>query len=718
MFSYPSDNFSDLGSTSINRPSLGGFEENTVNQQQYPKNPHIHRPEQAGGDEPICNHSPNPTFAAILNSRLQRRQVMRGGVAAAVAVLFSRTNLSNLFAEPAQAAEHGSLLGFKAVPVSSADAIAVPEGYTARVLLPHGEPIAGNYPAYRLENTGAEQGMQMGSHHDGMHFFPIEGNDPYQGSSTDGLLVVNHEYVEPRYMHKSAIGQPLDSDGVPLKADGQRAADEVLKELNGHGVSIVHIRQQRNGSWGMVRDRLNRRITGLTPMDITGPVRGSDHVKTKYSPDGTKTRGTLNNCAHGVTPWNTYMAAEENWAGYFRNGKQVDQKPDLPREQARYGVVTGVSRYGWELADNGADQYTRFDATPKAARATEDYRNEPNTFGWMVEIDPFNPTSTPKKRTALGRFAHEGVVFQTPVEGQPVVCYSGDDARFEYIYKFVSAQPYRKATANGDLLDRGTLYVAKFHEEGKGEWVALVFGQNGLTAANGFKDQADVLVNTRLAADTVGATKMDRPEWGAIDPATKAVYFTLTNNSSRTGEQVDAANPRSANDWGHIIRWNEAGGNPTATTFEWDIFVLAGTAEDSQKLSGNALDPDSLFCCPDGLWFDATSRLWIQTDISESVMNTGKYTQFGNNQMLAADPRTGEIRRFFTGPIGQEITGVVTTPDQRTMFINVQHPGATTTEEDFAAGKNVSRWPDQKATHYPRSATVVITKDDGGIIGT
>jgi secreted PhoX family phosphatase len=269
------------------------------------------------------------------------------------------------------------------------------------------------------------------------------------------------------------------------------------------------------------------------------------------------------------------------------------------------------------------------------------------------------------------------------------------------------------------LLDDGTLYVAKFNADGSGEWVALTFGQNGLTPENGFADQADILVNTRTAADFVGATKMDRPEWGAVDPNTRTVYFTLTNNSRRTEEQIDAANPRPSNNWGHIIRWDEANGAPTSTQFEWDLFVLAGPEGDSRKLSGESLNAaENMFICPDGLWFDSDSRLWIQTDISESSQNKGEYVQFGNNQMLAADPNTGEIRRFLTGPIGQEITGVVTTPDQRTMFINVQHPGATVEPEDFAAGNLKSRWPNQNPNIYPRSATVVITKDDGGVIGT
>jgi secreted PhoX family phosphatase len=418
-----------------------------------------------------------------------------------------------------------------------------------------------------------------------------------------------------------------------------------------------------------------------------------------------------------VTPWNTYMTAEENWAAYFRNGDKEADKPKLPREHARYGVSINRGRYGWELADSSADEYVRFDASAKGASATDDYRNEPNTFGWMVEIDPFRPHSTPVKRTTLGRFAHEGVVFAPPVEGRPVVCYSGDDAANEYIYKFVSAQPYSRATAGGHLLDRGTLYVARFNDDGSGEWIALAHGQNGLTTENGFRDQADILVNTRTAADFVKATQMDRPEWGAVEPGTGAVYFTLTSNTRRAPEQVNRPNPRANNEFGHIIRWSEDGNNHAATRFKWDLFVLGGDAESGRERSGKPLDDGNLFACPDGLWFDAQGRLWIQTDIGEAEQLKGPYEPFGNNAMLCADPKTGEVRRFLTGPIGQEITGVVTTPDGKTMFINVQHPGATTTPEDFAEGRGDSHWPDGGSA-MPRSATVVITKTDGGVIGT
>ncbi len=666
------------------------------------------------GDEPRCNASANADFASVLQARMSRRAVLKGGLGASLAALFAP--LTPAFAYGTTQAS-ASLLGFAPVPASAADRVTVPTGYRVQVLAPWGTPLSGtDVPFDPIRTSGADQAALVGSHHDGMHFFPIEGTDPYQGSSDDGLLVMNHEYVEPRFMHASAVGRALTRSAVPLDANGKRAADEVLKELNGHGVSVLRIRRNADGVWNVVADPRNRRITGLTPMILSGPVRGDDKVKTKYSPDGTMTRGTLNNCAHGVTPWNTYLTCEENWAGYFVN------RGERPREHARYGVATKTARYGWDLADSGADEFIRFDAGAKAADATQDYRNEPNTFGWVVEIDPFDPNGVPVKRTHLGRFAHEGVIFHAPVEGKPVVCYSGDDARDEYIYKFVSAQPYHQASASGALLDEGTLYVARFNADGTGDWLPLKWGHGPLVPqpvnqgeepdCDCFKSQADVLLNTRLAADKLGATRMDRPEWGAIDPHTGLVYFTLTNNTSR--KTADAANPRANSRWGHIIRWREAGNDPAATRFEWDIFLLAGPSGDS-RFAGKPLTAEQIFNSPDGLWFDPDGRLWIQTDTSESVMNAGDYAQFGNNQMLAADPARSDLRRFLVGPLGQEITGVITTPDRRTMFVNIQHPGASTSAEDFAAGRLTGTWPNQG--RYPRSATVVITREDGGIIG-
>jgi len=664
-------------------------------------------PHHEHGDELPSNRSVNRTMYQVIEARASRRGFMVGGLSAIAAGLFG-AGLSPR-AALAQTTAPASLLGFAAVPISKDDVVVVPAGYAAQVLAPWGTPITGDMPAYAPgANTGAEQGMQVGSHHDGMHFFAID------GSSTDGLLVMNHEYIEPRLLHAAKwAGQAVDGDTVLFDANGLRDDDEVLKEMNAHGCSVMRVTRGADGQWAVVADPMNRRITALTEMGFSGPVAGTPHLATKYSPDGTRTRGTLNNCANGYTPWNTYMTAEENWAGYF-----VNADAEQPRTQKRYGLPADGARYGWDKAASGDEAYARFNAAVTGAAPTDDYRNEPNGFGWLVEFDPFDPDALPIKRTHLGRFAHEGIVFAPPVAGQPIVCYSGDDSRFEYIYKFVSAQAYDPATASGALLDAGTLYVARFNEDGSGDWLALAPGEHGLTPENGFADLADILVNTRAAADLAGATKMDRPEWGAVDPNSGEVYFTLTNNTRRSQTEVDAVNPRAENAFGQIVRWKYEAGAHTATRFEWELFVIAGTPRQSLTLDGQALGDDSTFACPDGIWCDDNSRLWIQTDMGDvGPDQTGPLAPFGMNQMLAADPTTGEIRRFMTGPWGQEITGITMTPDGQTMFINVQHPGGHASDTDFAAGNYGSGFPDYNGT-VPRSATLVISRADGGVIGT
>ena len=657
------------------------------------------------GDEVPSNTSANPTMYDITMARASRRGFLIGGLATIATGLFGAGLTPR--AALAQTTASSGLLGFTAIPVSFDDKVLVPAGYKVQVLAPWGTPILGDMPAFTSgANTGAEQAMQVGSHHDGMHFYPID------GSSTDGLLVINHEYVEPRFLHAAAwTGQALDGEMVVFDGAGMRDADQVLKEINGHGCSVMRVKAGPDG-WSVVADPANRRITGLTAMQIAGPASGSAHMITKHSPDGTLARGTLNNCSSGATPWNTYITAEENWSGYF-----INADAEMPREHKRYGISAEDSRYGWEKAASGADELTRFNAAATGATSADDYRNEPNSFGWLVEFDPFDPASVPVKRTALGRFAHEGIVFAPAVAGKPIVCYSGDDTRFEYIYKFVSSAAYDPATASGALLDEGTLYVARFDAAGSGEWLALALGQNGLTPENGFADLADILVNTRLAADKAGATKMDRPEWGTVDPATGEVYFTLTNNNKRDQTQVDAVNPRAENVFGQIVRWKYADQNHANTKFAWELFVMAGNPKQSSTFNDLTLGDDNIFACPDGIWCDPNSRLWIQTDMGDIGPDyEGPLKDFGMNAMLAADPQTGEIRRFLTGPHGQEITGISLTPDGKTMFINIQHPGAHATPENFAAGKFGSGFPDYNGT-VPRSATLVITRDDAGVIG-
>jgi secreted PhoX family phosphatase len=667
------------------------------------------------GIEPLSNHSSNAHFADIVT---QRRLFLKGSLGTAVAAFMGTSLIScggddndNRNTNPSSSSVSSSaassssvsssvapLLGFTAIATNRLDTITVPAGYTATPFVPWGTPLTGSLPAYKddASNSGADQEQQVGAHHDGVHFFPMDAKTTNSNSS-EGLLVMNHEYLDDKLFHPN---------GATLGAT--RPADEVRKEIAAHGVSVIHIRKQDTG-WEVVNGSpFNRRITAATPMDIRGPAGGSRLLATQYSPNGTATRGTINNCGMGATPWNTYLTAEENWAGYF-----VNKDASQPREHKRYGVSSKNGRYFWELADSGADEYIRFDASTKGASALDDYRNEPNTFGWMVEIDPFDPDSRPQKRTALGRFGHEGVIFAPAVEGQPVVCYSGDDSQNEYIYKFVSAENYYKATAGGYLLNTGVLYVARFNADGTGEWLPLDitnsdFMAKAAAAGVSFTNQADVLVNTRLAADIMGATKMDRPEWGAVHPETGEVYFTLTNNTSRTQEQVDPANPRANNATGHIIRWRE---DSSTHTFKWDIFLFGGDVGTVTGSGDNAitLTADNHFASPDGLWIDSRGIVWIQTDMSGSQQGSGPY---GNNQMLAADPVTKQLKRFFVGPIDAEVTGVTGTPDMKTLFVNIQHPGDRSTPSQFT-----SHWPDG-GTARPRSATVIVTKQDGGVIGS
>jgi len=477
------------------------------------------------------------------------------------------------------------------------------------------------------------------------------------------------------------------------------SAEKVRKSQAAHGVSVVEI-EFKNGRWqAVLPSKFARRFTAYTPFAVSGPAAGHALMKTAADPSGLRVLGTLNNCASGMTPWGTYLSGEENWAGYFDGGDRIDA------DQQRWGLrKTGYYRWG--------EHDPRFDATK--------HPNEFHRFGWVVEIDPNDPAATPVKRTALGRAAHEGAWVGVTKDGRAVV-YSGEDARFEYIYKFVSRDRIAPggAKANATLLDHGTLHVARFDADGSGRWLPLVHGQGPLTAANGFADQGEVVIKARQASDALGATKMDRPEWLAVDAASGEVYCTLTNNSERgqPGKPgVDAANPRANNVMGAVIRWKDDG-DFDGTSMRWSHLVLAGDPANARTEARGNVKGD-MFSSPDGLAIDGRGVLWIQTDVSASAMHQGELARIGNNQMLACDRRSGEIRRFLTGPSNCEITGLTTTPDGRTMFINIQHPGESPSERsDPAAPTKYSTWPDRAGTR-PRSATVVIRRRDGGVIGT
>ncbi|MFB4195269.1 PhoX family protein [Streptomyces carpaticus] len=640
---------------------------------------------QIDPDEVSSNPSGNRPFREVAARALSRRSVLAGGAVAAAGFLVAGGGTAPA-AAAAPAAPAGTpgrggsrpFLGFTPVPTSDADALTVPDGYETQVLIPWGTPIRPGGPAWRKDaaNSAADQAEQIGMNHDGMHFFPLG-----RGSEQNrrGMLVLNHEYIDQ---------QLLFPDG-----DAEITPEKVAKALAAHGVSVVEIAAGRDGRWQVVDSPRARRVTAATPVTFSGPV-GANHPALRAN---TAPQGTINNCSHGVTPWGTYLACEENFNAYFGT-EDPDWEPTP--QQARYGINREGFGYRWHEAD------PRFDVAVNG--------NELNRFGWVVEIDPMNPRATPVKRTALGRIKHEGCEI-TEARGR-VVAYTGDDQDGDYIYKFVGSAPWRAQRALGrSPLDHGTLYVARFDDDGTGRWLPLTHGKGPLTKANGWADQADVLLRTREAADALGATPMDRPEWIAVNPRNQDVYCTLTNGSGRGG----AANPRTPNPYGHIIRWSEKNGDNTATTFDWDIFVLAGDPAYDDRTE---LTEENRFGSPDGLWFDPDGRLWILTDVSNSSQNLPEkgYDHIGNNQMLAADPRTGEIRRFLTGPRGAEITGVITTPDQRTMFVNVQHPGEATVAWGEPTPENpraVSNWPDFDPQGRPRSATVVIRRTDGGRIG-
>ncbi len=636
-----------------------------------------------GAGEP--NPSANPTFTDVCEAFLSRRDLLRGAAAASILAGLPACATGGGGTAPALARGTAPAITFTPIGPSSEDALRVPDGYEATVLLRWGDPIGmpEGMPAFKPDasNTAADQALQAGMHHDGMHFFPLP-----QGSSgsTRGLLVMNHEYLD---------------EGL-LFPDGQAtwSAEKVMKAQHAVGVSVVEV-EMKDGAWRVARPSpYARRVTARTPCRVSGPAAGHALMKTASDPDGRRVLGTYSGCAHGWTPWGTYLTCEENWHFQF-----VNPSGAIPADQRRYRVSPVGRKYRWEQFDE------RFDAAK--------HPNEPNRFGWIVEIDPFDREAPPVKRTALGRAAHEGAACSVGQNGR-VAFYMGDDWEFEYVYKFVTARAWNPARreANRDLLDEGVLHVARFNADGSGDWLPLIHGRGPLTASNGFADQAEVLIRTRQAADALGATKMDRTEWIVPHPATREVYCACTANQARGRdgqEGATAPNRRAPNPFGHLVRWREDGRDPSATRFRWDVFVQAGPAERGGTITGD------VFACPDGLWIDARGTLWVETDISPTALGKGDFAPFGNNQMLAVDPAAGVFKRFLTGPRGCEITGFHTTPDNRTAFVNIQHPGEVPGDRSSPESpRAVSNWPDYRPDGRPRSATVVIRRRDGGIIGT
>ncbi|WP_382323732.1 PhoX family phosphatase [Hydrogenophaga sp. UC242_53] len=705
------------------------------------------------------NTSSNPAFDSVLQARLSRRSLLRGGVGTAgTAALGGAAALSGCATAGPASPVHS--LGFTPVAKTMADQVTVPPGYTARVIYALGDPLTASTPAFKNDGTDTDFGQRAGDHHDGIEWFGLDAaGQPSDSFASRGLLAMNHEATTDEKLSSFFIHANGGTATLP------RPAAEIDKELMIHGLSVVEV-QTDGKAWATKQaSTFNRRVTTLTPVAIHGPARGSEHLVTRFSTDGTQARGTLNNCGTGRTPWGTYISGEENWFGYFfRDAKDDDARKKDKQVQAlnRYGRKAGAaSRHGWE-SGGASDTYTRWNNGAVGASAKDDFRNEMNTFGYIVELDPYNPASVLRKRTALGRLGHENATFARVSAGQPVVAYMGDDSRGEYIYKFVSAakwdpadaKPANRLAAGDKYLDKGTLFVARFKDDGSGEWLELSM-DNPVIAGSSyfeFKNEADVAIFTRLAADAVGATKMDRPEWAGVNPKNGEVYITLTNNSNRTPATADAANPRAYTDLkagkeqkgnvnGHIVRLAEKA--PADAAFQWDIYLFAAEADaDKSTINLSNLSDENDLSSPDGLVFSkATGVCWIQTD-------DGAYTDKTNCMLLAALPgQRGDgarktlshgdrqvtthvgkaqtpatLKRFLVGPKGAEITGITETPDGRAIFVNIQHAGENTKMADVNdPTKFESQWPSSAgygAGKRPRSATIVITKNDGGVVGT
>lgn len=725
------------------------------------------------GHHPVedSNNSNNRTLDDVIKTRFSRRRLLTGTASAATLSVLGSIGLAGCGSDSDSSTPDSGgptvnpeNLGFDAVPLSLEDRVRVPAGYRAEVLIAKGDPLSSGVAPFKNDGTDVDYDQRSGDEHDGMHFFGLSENGQYDPNVSDrGILCTNHENLEDNTLHQNGVTLAADNNGV-------RPRIEVDREMAAHGVSCVEVRRV-DGRWSYVQDSpYNRRVTFFTETRMSGPVAGADIVKTRTSPDGMSRFGTMNNCANGYTPWGTYLAAEENWWSYFnRPDDAADRNEKENLLLSRYGINPNSKGFSYREWDTiSGDVYERFRPAVTGATAADDFRNEPILHGYVTEIDPFRPAQKPKVRTAFGRMAHEGA-WPAPVEaGKPLVFYCGDDSRGEYVYKYVSNEVWDPADATGGLaagdkyLDDGKLYVAIFNDDGTGQWKELTFGVNGLDESNpefAFASQAEVLAGARLAADHVGATRLDRPEWATVHPLNGEVYLTLTNNrtSVRPVSELDPANPRAYEDNvgakrggdgnanGHIIRWKEANGDHSATEFQWDIFLFGADADAGDNINLSGLTADNEFSSPDGILIDARGLCWIQTD-------DGALRDKVNNQMLVAIPGTVgdggsvsvtsavgndtntvqtfvgrsaadvQLKRFFVGPKGCEITGIFLTPDARALFVNVQHPGEGGTAANF--NTDVSTWPaaSRDATEFgasgsrPRSATVVIYREDGGEI--
>ncbi|OWU80621.1 PhoX family phosphatase [Phaeobacter sp. 22II1-1F12B] len=652
-------------------------------------------------DDIPTNPNLSRTIGDVINHRYGRRDLLRGALAVTATTALFGT--SAIVAPRRAAAEgHGARYDFEELTWGNDENHHIAKGYDADVLLRWGDPITADAPEFDVMNQSAEaQLQQFGYNNDYVGFTPLDAD------GARGLLCVNHEYTNEEVMFPG-IGRQDEA------AYADMTKELVDIEMAAHGGTVVEIARGEDGKWALVRDsRYNRRITPLnTEMMLDGPAAGHARLQTNDDPTGTRVIGTLNNCAGGMTPWGTYLMAEENFHGYFWTDRfDADGYPVLDEtlpEAASY------DRYGVPgMWFNWGQYYDRFNIDKEP--------HMPNKFGWVVEVDPRDPDAMPVKHTALGRFRHEGCETTVSAEGRLVV-YSGDDNRFDYLYKYVSTGTVSDdPAANSALLSDGVLYVARFDEDGTIVWMPLVHGTGPLTAENGFNDQGDVLIDARRAGDILGATPMDRPE--DVQPRGDGTAFVmLTNNSRRKPGQVNAANPRPESSFGHIIEIKEAGGDHAAETGTWSIVVKCGDptlaevgAEWHPETSANGW-----FGSPDNCAIDADGRLWVATDQGSDWAETGK------SDGLYALETEGELRGlprlFFRCPVGGEICGPYFTGDGETLFLSVQHPGTDGTkdfkgfERESTFADPATRWPDFDPNMPPRPSVVVVTRQGGGKI--
>lgn len=651
-------------------------------------------PPGSDDDEDVTtNETSGPNIGDVIAERLSRRDLMKGALASAV--LAAALPDGFMSATPAMAQAGGSAFNFKEV-VAGVDATHhIAEGYDADILIRWGDPVLPGAPAFEpLAQTGEKQAAQFGYNNDFLGYFPIDG-------SRRGLLAVNHEYTSTELLF-SGLKTPQEARGAdPAKIS--KAMAEI--EMAAHGGSVIEIQRGADGKWSTIANsRYARRITANTPMEITGPAAGHERMRTSADPAGRRVLGMINNCAGGTTPWGTWVTCEENINNYF-----LGPAPSDHREAANWKRI-GIPgrRYAW------GHYVDRFMVGKEP--------NEANRFGWIVEIDPFDPASTPKKRTAMGRFKHEGAAGIINPKGGQYVLYSGDDQINDYCYRFVTTAAVNSANAaaNRDILDSGTLSVARFSADGTMEWLPLVFGQGPLNAANGFASQADVLIETRRAADLLGATRLDRPEDVEANPKTGKVYVILTKNAARKPDEVDAANPRAQNKHGHILELTPPDGDQSAAKFRWEILVKCGDPRVAEV--GASFNPltskDGWFSNPDNCAFDAQGRLWISTDGNADDFN-------GRADGIWAVDTEGSARgtskHFYRAPAGAEVCGPCLTPDMETFFVAVQHPGEDGKEwkawgKDSTFDNPSTRWPDFNPAMPPRPAIVAITRKGGGKI--